>query len=158
MLEKCSQQLNVSIFTRNTPTQGLSTLRFYTFSSFSVGCCINKENIIYYLSSETTYIDVLKLPVFDLHALHASKRMTIVAHATNLAACFDGEIKLVGGTSDSEGRVEVCLNGQWGTVCHDFWGSVDAQVACRQLGFSATGMLYYITATIKTKCKTALIK
>ena len=81
VLEKCSQQLNVSIFTRNTPTQGLSTLRFYTFSSFSVGCCINKENIIYYLSSETTYIDVLKLPVFDLHALHASKRMTIVAHA-----------------------------------------------------------------------------
>ena len=73
--------------------------------------------------------------------------MTIVAHAANAAACFDGEIKLVGGTSDSEGRVEVCLNGQWGTVCHDFWGSVDAQVACRQLGFSTTGMLYFITTT-----------
>ena len=27
----------------------------------------------------------------------------------------------------------------WGTVCQDGMGTVDAQVACRQLGFSATG-------------------
>ena len=39
---------------------------------------------------------------------------------------------MVGGTNDNEGRVEVCLNGQWGTVCDDFWGTVDAQVACRR--------------------------
>ena len=48
-------------------------------------------------------------------------------------------MRLVGGQSPNEGRVEICLEGQWGTVCDDFWGSVDAQVACRQLGYLSTG-------------------
>jgi deleted-in-malignant-brain-tumors protein 1 len=49
-----------------------------------------------------------------------------------------GAIRLRGGTSTS-GRVEIC-NNQWGTVCDDFWGTTDAQVACTQLGFEQTGI------------------
>ncbi|PIK38168.1 putative deleted in malignant brain tumors 1 protein-like, partial [Apostichopus japonicus] len=44
-------------------------------------------------------------------------------------------VRLVGGVRDQEGRIEIYLNGQWGTICDDYWGKEDADVACRQLGY-----------------------
>ena len=57
--------------------------------------------------------------------------------------CTNGDIRLRGGMNMSEGRVEICDNNMWGTVCDDLWGPLDANVACGQLGFASTGWQPY---------------
>ena len=56
------------------------------------------------------------------------------------APCADGQLRLVEGNIANEGRVEICLSNEWGTICDDAFGSVDAQVVCRKLGYLTTGI------------------
>ncbi|KAJ7425557.1 Neurotrypsin [Willisornis vidua] len=44
-------------------------------------------------------------------------------------------IRLMDGENKKEGRVEIFINGQWGTICDDGWSDKDAAVVCRQLGY-----------------------
>ena len=62
-----------------------------------------------------------------------------VAVITNSTICDYGDVRLVEGSTQYEGRVEVCIDDQWGTVCHNSWDNTDATVVCDQLGYSYTG-------------------
>ncbi len=49
--------------------------------------------------------------------------------------CREGSLRLVDGSSHNEGRVEVCLDGRWGTVCNDGWTEREVSLVCSRLGF-----------------------
>lgn len=51
----------------------------------------------------------------------------------------NGAVRLVGGSSGTQGRVEICFNGMWGTVCDDQFNNMAAQVVCTQLNYTSAG-------------------
>ena len=67
-----------------------------------------------------------------------------------LVDCGDGDIRLVAVSNPLEGRVEVCYDGVWGTVCSNGWDISDAVVACRQLGYHRSGKHHFDS---DTSCK-----
>ena len=65
---------------------------------------------------------------------------TIFINVCFIALCQDGDIRLRDGRNSTDGRVEICFNNQWGTVCDDSWDAADAAVVCTQLELPSEGM------------------
>ena len=57
----------------------------------------------------------------------------------DIVPCTDGDARIRSGPNRRTGRVEVCVDESWGTICDHEWNSIDASVVCRQLGFSPYG-------------------
>ena len=49
------------------------------------------------------------------------------------SVCSSGAVRLAGSPNNNEGRVEMCVNSQWGTICDDSWSIPSTAVACNQL-------------------------
>ena len=67
-----------------------------------------------------------------------------------MSDCVDGDVRLEGGETEYEGRVEVCINKVWGTVCgyshrswkwyyYQNWEVADSNVVCKQMGHMEIG-------------------
>ena len=68
-------------------------------------------------------------PMLDFHYLNVFNDAIIARQ------CNETEIRLVGGQTPDDGRVEICLDGLWGSVCSHRWDIRDAEVVCRQLQY-----------------------
>lgn len=81
-----------------------------------------------------------------------------------LGNCSDGDVRLVGGTVANEGRVEVCTNQVWASVCYSTygnyggslrnsnWDAIEAKVVCRQLGYLEQGKYCGVVWGVKLQC------
>ncbi|XP_062578441.1 CD5 antigen-like [Saccostrea cucullata] len=56
---------------------------------------------------------------------------------------LNGSVRLINGSSPSNGRLEIYYSGVWGTVCGDNWGSTEAGVICAMMGFSRVNATPY---------------
>ena len=64
------------------------------------------------------------------------------------SACNDGDIRLVNGANELQGRVEICHNNVWGTVCSNYPSPSNSEnfgnLICKKLGYQRTGILFFL--------------
>ena len=87
------------------------------------------------------HITILSQHYFTVSALCRSVKLRLALYCPFTAPCSTGQLRLMGGNIPNEGRVEICIDNVWGTVCDDLWSNNDATVVCRQLGYSTQGKM-----------------
>ena len=57
---------------------------------------------------------------------------------TSAPGCIETKIRLFGGKTPYDGRVEICVNDHWVSLCAENWDDRHAAVVCRQLGHNTS--------------------
>ena len=70
---------------------------------------------------------------------HLTQMFIVLTYIAYSAKCTNGDIRIAGSSFTRLGRVEICVNSTWGTICDDYWDNSDASVVCKQLGYSPHG-------------------
>ncbi len=122
----------------NTASFGQGTI---PIAISSVGCAGNEATLLdcpYHASSCSHSQDAgVRCHVRTGKCNSTRKRVILLINCQ--IDCSDGDIRLEGSSRSLQGRVEVCYDGVWGTVCNSLWNKADATVVCRQLGYSSSG-------------------
>lgn len=107
-------------------------------SLFAVGDGIIFLDEVGCVGNESRLVDCVSVNEVGQHNCFHSEDAGVICPAKN-PTCKDGDLRLRGSASPNYGRVEICINSQWGTICDDFWGNQEALIVCRQLGLDTSG-------------------
>ena len=61
--------------------------------------------------------------------------MCCVLFIVEYSNCTTGDVRLMNGPSPNKGRVEMCLNRVWVSICNNSFSSSEANTVCGQLGY-----------------------
>ena len=72
------------------------------------------------------------------------------------STCNDGDIRLVNGANELQGRIEICNNNVWGTLCSNYPSPSNSEnfgnFICKQLGYQGTGIHFILYMTVHVFC------
>lgn len=107
-----------------------------TGNESSIWNCPYNGTVNFYTCSSSHDASIICRSIIQ-HVSHVMK--SFLDASLQPESCHSGNVRLIDGPAESAGRLEVCVNQVWGTVCSRSWGSSDSKVVCRQLGYQEIG-------------------